>query len=120
MRFIPQNLTIKVLSLVTLALGLEPLLIYWCARAWLHLPSEEQWDKNGGSGGPWGNEPLGLLFIFSPLMLLIVLPLFTLGASLASAVKEKRFSLIAQGAAICVVQLALVYWQFVTVFWIIE
>ena len=120
MRLIPKNPTMKAVSLLTLILGVEPLFIYYCARLLFHLPSEQQWDKNGGNGGPWGNEPLPAIFTGIPLVLLAILPIATLAASIAIAVKEKRTELVAQGTVICAAQWALAFLQFVTISWTIE
>ena len=120
MRLILQNLTLRVLILVTFVLGLTPLIIYACARLWFHLPDEVQWNKNGGNGGPWGNESLLEIFLVTPLFLLTFLPFvtFTIGAALA--VKQKRVILLAAAIALCIVQWAFAYWQLMVVFWTVE
>jgi len=120
MRLLPTNPVMKVMSLLTLVLGLEPLFIYYCARLFFHLPSEDKWDKNGGNGGPWGNELLPTIFVGIPLFLLAILPIATLAASIVIAVKEKRINLVAQGAVLCTVQWASAFLQFITVSWTIE
>ncbi len=115
-----QNLTIKIILLVTLILGSLPLLIYYAARLWFQLPSEAQWDKNGGNGSPWGNEVWDAIFIFLPLLLLIFSPIITSAISIALAIRERRAVWLALGAVMCLVQWGFAYWQFTVVYWTIE
>ena len=115
-----QNLITKIILLVTLILGSLPLLIYYSARLWLHLPSEAQWDKNGGNGSPWGNEVWDLIFIFAPFLFLLLLPVVTVAVSIVNAIKTRRATWLAFGIVLSAVQWALAYWQFIAVYWTIE
>ena len=116
---LPCRRGLKALAALTMGLGVFPYLIYVPARLLGALPDERTWDAGGGTGSPWGYEPLGILLCV-PMLLLPFLALLTLLVCVVKAVESRRGAVAALGAGLALAQLGLALLQLGTVFWAAE
>jgi hypothetical protein len=80
------------------------------------LPSEEKWFEQGYNHGPWRSTPIGVL-LFVPIL---IIPAVTLLWGTALAFWRKRALLVLKVFGLGVIELGLVLFTLLVLYWTID